>query len=85
MAALSRLAARLGPFSSSAVTALLSFMFPTWYGPGRKYQPEEHYMRGPGPKWRAKHLADRASTGETTLLSARVPTLNIAARSESPP
>jgi hypothetical protein len=19
------------------------------------YQPERHYMRGPGPKWRAKH------------------------------
>jgi hypothetical protein len=19
-----------------------------------KYRPEEHYMRGPGPKWRAK-------------------------------
>jgi hypothetical protein len=20
-----------------------------------KYHPEAHYMRGPGPKWRAKH------------------------------
>ena len=20
------------------------------------YQPERHYMRGPGPKWHAKHL-----------------------------
>ena len=20
------------------------------------YQPEKHYMRGPGPKWREKHL-----------------------------
>jgi hypothetical protein len=19
------------------------------------YRPEKHYMRGPGPKWRAKH------------------------------
>jgi hypothetical protein len=19
------------------------------------YHPEQHYMRGPGPKWRAKH------------------------------
>jgi len=19
------------------------------------YRPEQHYMRGPGPKWRAKH------------------------------
>ena len=21
----------------------------------RRYRPELHYMRGPGPKWRAKH------------------------------
>jgi hypothetical protein len=21
------------------------------------YRPELHYMRGPGPKWRAKHRA----------------------------
>jgi hypothetical protein len=24
-------------------------------GRADKYQPEAHYMRGPGPKWRAKH------------------------------
>ena len=23
------------------------------------YWPELYYMRGPGPKWRAKHLVDR--------------------------
>ena len=23
------------------------------------YQPELHYMRGPGPKWRAKHRRAR--------------------------
>jgi hypothetical protein len=23
--------------------------------PADKYRPEAHYMRGPGPKWRAKH------------------------------
>jgi hypothetical protein len=22
---------------------------------GSPYRPERHYMRGPGPKWRAKH------------------------------
>jgi len=22
---------------------------------GHPYRPERHYMRGPGPKWRAKH------------------------------
>ena len=26
-----------------------------------EYRPERHYMRGPGPKWRAKH----ARTGVT--------------------
>ena len=24
------------------------------------YQPERHYMRGPGPKWRARHRAGAA-------------------------
>jgi hypothetical protein len=23
------------------------------------YRPERHYMRGPGPKWRAKHGQSR--------------------------
>ena len=25
------------------------------------YRPERHYMRGPGPKWRAKHGATKGS------------------------
>ena len=25
------------------------------------YRPERHYMRGPGPKWHAKHQALRQS------------------------
>jgi hypothetical protein len=25
------------------------------------YRPERHYMRGPGPKWRAKHRAVTAA------------------------
>jgi hypothetical protein len=24
---------------------------------GKPYRPEKHYMRGPGPKWRAKYAA----------------------------
>jgi hypothetical protein len=29
------------------------------------YRPELHYMRGPGPKWRAKHaIPDTASAAE---------------------
>jgi len=50
----SRAMAGLASASHLAMTGLLTFMFPVWYGPNRKYQPEEHYMRGPGPKWRAK-------------------------------
>ena len=26
-----------------------------WHGLFDPYRPECHYMRGPGPKWRAKH------------------------------
>ncbi len=27
------------------------------------YRPEQHYMRGPGPKWRAKHALHAARAG----------------------
>jgi hypothetical protein len=27
----------------------------TLFGVVSPYRPELHYMRGPGPKWRAKH------------------------------
>jgi hypothetical protein len=37
------------------VGALLTFLGPAWDGPPRRYRPEDHYMRGPGPKWREKH------------------------------
>jgi hypothetical protein len=43
------------------VAAVLTFLGPSWDGPVRKYRPEDHYMRGPGPKWREKHFLDRAS------------------------
>jgi len=44
-----------------AARAVLTFLGPSWDGPGRKYRPQDHYMRGPGPKWREKQLHDRAS------------------------
>jgi len=47
----------------SAVSSLLTFLSSTWDGPAGRYRPEDHYMRGPGPKWREKHLLDRASAG----------------------
>lgn len=36
-----------------AASALASYFGPFW--DVRKYHPERHYMRGPGPKWREKH------------------------------
>ncbi|MBI5319669.1 hypothetical protein [Bradyrhizobium sp.] len=29
---------------------------------GRRYRPEQHYMRGPGPKWQESHSAGAAQT-----------------------
>ena len=49
----------------SAAGSLLTFLGPSWDGPRRKYRPEDHYMRGPGPKWREKHFGDRATVGRT--------------------
>jgi hypothetical protein len=38
------------------VRALRATIFSCWPEPReRRYRPERHYMRGPGPKWRAKH------------------------------
>jgi hypothetical protein len=42
---------------------LMTFLFPSCYGPARKYWREEHYMRGPGPKWRAKHSSEGPQAG----------------------
>ena len=47
----------------SAIGALMTFFGPSWDGPVRRYRPEDHYMRGPGPKWREKHFVDRPSAG----------------------
>jgi hypothetical protein len=49
----------------SAITSLVTFLGPSWDGPAKRYRPEDHYMRGPGPKWREKHFVDRASAGGT--------------------
>lgn len=38
--------------------ALAAFLNPFW--DVRKYHPERHYMRGPGPKWREKHFPRHA-------------------------
>jgi hypothetical protein len=48
-------------FLRKVVSSVLTFLGPSWDGPRRKYRPHDHYMRGPGPKWREKHSLDRAS------------------------
>ena len=46
----------------SAAQALFKFL--AWIGeePIRIYRPEAHYMRGPGPAWRAKHLPGQVAS-----------------------
>ena len=55
----------LGSYLMGAVRNLVTFLGPTWDGQVRRYRPEDHYMRGPGPKWREKHNLDRASASGT--------------------
>jgi len=40
--------------SKRSLAALLKSLHTSLFDP---YRPELHYMRGPGPKWREKHLA----------------------------
>jgi len=35
------------------------------------YRPELHYMRGPGPKWHAKHAQPAAAVAAPGLLQAK--------------
>jgi hypothetical protein len=36
------------------------------------YRPELHYMRGPGPKWHAKHRSGPQAAGMTGLVDASI-------------
>ena len=47
-----------------AASALAAYLGPLW--DVRKYRPERHYMRGPGPKWRKKHFPQHASSTRGT-------------------
>jgi len=42
----------------SITAALGALLVSCLDGARGKYRPEDHYMRGPGPKWRAKHPVD---------------------------
>ena len=35
------------------------------------YRPERHYMRGPGPKWHAKHSRAAKAVAAPVLISTR--------------
>ncbi len=56
--------------ATSSIGALLRgaaermFKFLAWIGeePISTYRPEAHYMRGPGPAWRAKHLPGQVAS-----------------------
>ena len=48
-----------------AVGAFVKLLNPFSDGVVGKYHPEDHYMRGPGPKWREKHFLDRTSARGT--------------------
>jgi hypothetical protein len=43
-----------GPRIGASLTALCRGLVRDLFDP---YRPERHYMRGPGPKWHAKHAA----------------------------
>ena len=47
-------AGRVAPSLAADLADLLHTLVKALFDP---YRPELHYMRGPGPKWRAKHTA----------------------------
>ena len=59
------LASRIeGVMSAAHVTSMLDRIVTGWQRlidrATDSYRPERHYMRGPGPKWHAKHRAGTA-------------------------
>ena len=55
----------LASFLRSTIRSMVTFLSSSWDGPAGKYRPEDHYMRGPGPKWREKHFVNRPAAGGT--------------------
>ena len=48
------------------------------------YRPERHYMRGPGPKWNAKHTASLvAAASVQPVVSQSAPRATMAANSDT--
>jgi hypothetical protein len=57
----STLALVLSSLVARAWTSLVDSLRTQIAGDTRTYRPEKHYMRGPGPQWRAKHPLGRDS------------------------
>jgi hypothetical protein len=47
---------------ASVMGGLIKRLRQAWGSP-HTYRPSDHYMRGPGPKWREKHGQDRTASG----------------------
>jgi hypothetical protein len=47
---------------ASVMGVLIKRLRQAWGNP-HPYRPSDHYMRGPGPKWREKHGQDRTASG----------------------
>lgn len=52
---ISHLAASVALICAELLAAVKDAWLSTKPGSAGRYRPEAHYMRGPGPKWRAKH------------------------------
>ena len=44
-------------------TVAIDLLTAFWGGSVSQHQPEAHYMRGPGPKWRERHGRNREAAG----------------------
>jgi len=55
----------LSPPAARTARGVCVSLAQTWrtvtHGLFDSYRPERHYMRGPGPKWRAKHAGPAAA------------------------
>ena len=58
---LAALAFAMSSVAAGAWTSLVNSFRVRIAGDARAYRPERHYMRGPGPQWRAKHRLGRDS------------------------
>jgi hypothetical protein len=56
-----RKSARLGGRTRPTFAADLADIATSFRSLFDRYRPELHYMRGPGPKWRAKHAPAAAA------------------------